>query len=130
MSDREFRAVFETAAESRLWLFLSAAARLWPAAWADSSTARLVRRAALSIDEWNAVDRVRYGAVTVGWAALAHLGCLALFPAYVAPALPQAAIVAVALGAVVIAGRPEPFATAWTESRLNQIARPDQNKDT
>lgn len=123
MSDHEFRAVRETATESRLRLALSAAARHWSAAWTHATVTRLVRQVAMAAAEWSVADRVRYGAVAVVWAALGHLGCLALFPAYVAPGLPKAPIVAIALVAAVVAAAPEPFVKAWSESRLGRVGR-------
>ena len=115
MTDREFRAVYETAAESRLWQALSAAQRAWSAAWRDSSAVRVAGRTRASIGQWPVVDRVRYGAIALGTAALGHLGFLALFPAYVAPALPRGAMLAVAILAAVIASLPQHFVRAWRE---------------
>ena len=115
MTDREFRAVYETAAESRLWLAWSAAQRAWSAAWRESSAVRLAGRVTASLGEWPAADRVRYGAIALATAALGHVGFVALFPAYVAPAFPRAAVLAVAILAAVVASLPQQFVRAWGE---------------
>ena len=113
MSDRDFRALAETAVESRLWLAASAAGRAWSAAWRDSSAAGVFTRAAAVTHEWTASDRVRYGAIAIATMALGHLGLVALFPVYVAPAMPMTFMLAVALLAAVVAAAPHAFVRAW-----------------
>ena len=113
MSDRDFRALAETAVESRLWLAASAVARAWSAAWRESSAVGAVRRAAAVTHAWTAVDRVRYSAIAIATMALGHLGLVALLPVYVAPALPMGFMLAVAVLAAAIAAAPHAFVRAW-----------------
>lgn len=122
MSDQDFRALYETAVESRLWLAASAVARAWPAAWRESSAAGAVRRAATVTNDWTAADRVRYSAIAIATMALGHLGLVALLPVYVAPALPMGFMLAVALLAMVVAAAPHAFVRGWSGSRQNNDA--------
>jgi len=133
MSDREFRALSETAVESRLWHAASSAGRVWSAAWRESVAAGFITRAAAVTSDWTASDRVRYGAIAVATMALGHLGLVALFPAYVAPALPITFMFVAALLAAAVAAVPHAFVCAWNQSRLREAGRrltsPDQNND-
>lgn len=123
MSDRECRALAETAVESRLWLAAGETVRVWSAAWRDSSAVRAGRRAAAVTDDWTAIDRVRYSAIAIATMALGHLGLLALLPAYVAPALPMTFMLVVALLAAIVAAAPNDFVRGWHRSRLRQAGR-------
>ena len=123
MSDREFRALSETAVESRLWLAASAAVWVWSAAWRESSAVGVVSRAAAITKEWSPIDRVRYGAIAIATMAIGHLGLVALSPAYVAPALPMTFMLAVALLAAVVGAAPNAFVRGWRQSRVQQAAR-------
>jgi hypothetical protein len=123
MSDREFRALADTAVESRLWLAASAAARAWSAAWRESSAIGVVMRATAVTNERTAIDRARYGAIAIATMALGHLGLVALFSVYVAPALPMTFMMAVALLAAAVAAAPHAFVRGWQQSRLRQAAR-------
>lgn len=113
MSDRDCRALTETALESRLWLAASAAMRAWSAAWRDSSVVGVFTRAAAVTSEGTAAARVRYSAIVIATMALGHLGLVALLPVYVAPALPMTFMMAVALMAAVVAAAPQAFVRAW-----------------
>lgn len=123
MSDRDFRALVDTAVESRLWLAGAAAVRAWSAAWRESSCVGAVRRAAAVTGDWTAIDRVRYSAIAIAAMALGHLALVALFPAYVAPALPMTFMLAVALLAAAVAAAPNGFARAWRQSRVREAGR-------
>lgn len=120
MTDREFRALYETTAESRLWRAGAGAVRMWSAAWRDSAAVRAIGGVRSSIGGWSARDRLRYGALAVAIAAFGHLVLASLLPAYVAPALPRGLILTVAAIAAAIAIAPQLFATAWSESRLRR----------
>lgn len=123
MSDRDFRALTETAVESRLWLTGSGAVRAWSAAWRESFAAGVVRRATAVTNDWSASDRVRYSAIAIATMALVHSGLVALLPAYVAPALPMTFMLAVALLAAAVAAAPNAFVRGWRQSRLRQAGR-------
>ena len=133
MSDREFRALSATAVESRLWQAASSAVRVWSAARRESVAAGFITPAAAVTNDWTASDRVRYGAIAVATMALGHLWYVALFPAYVGPALPITFMIVAALMAAAVAVVPHAFVRAWNQSRLHEAVRrltsPDQNND-
>jgi hypothetical protein len=123
MSDQEFRALAETAVESRLGRAASDAVRVWSAAWRESSVVGVVRRAAAVTNDWTAIDRAQFSAIAIATMALGHLGLVTLVPAYVAPALPPTFMAAVALLAAAVAAAPHGFVRGWHQSRLRQAAR-------
>ena len=133
MSNREFRALSETAVESRLWHAASSAVRVWSAAWRESVAAGLITRAAAVTNDWTTSDRVRYAAIAVATMALGHLGLVALFSAYVAPALPITFMIVAALLAAAVAAVPHAFVRGWNQSRLREAGRrltsPDHNNE-
>ncbi len=123
MIDRDFCALSETAVESRLWRAFAKAGRVWTAAWQESAAARTITRVAEVTGDWTPIDLVRCAAIVVTTMTLGHLGLVALFPAYLAPALPLMFMVAVALLAAAVALMPRGFVHAWNQSRLRQASR-------
>src|SRR5262245_41683984 len=69
VNDSGFESVIQVARESticRLCLVMTRASRT---AWADSAFARLVRGALSPVSTWPLETRVRFGGLTIAWAA-------------------------------------------------------------
>lgn len=110
--------------DSRLWRAIVRPLTLAPAAWQSSLTGRGFRAGAARLSSWPRAQRVRFSALTIGFAAAVHAVMLQVVPQYARPGIPLwwlALVVAVAMFAGVFA---EAVTAAWSGSKMAALTRP------
>lgn len=107
------------------WLVrgVDAGASVWRAAALRSAFAVSLRRMMDRFGSLAAADRLRAVAVFVATAAIAHLLLLRFVPPHIAPALPKALWVLVALVSSVVASVPERLIAGWESSVVSRLWR-------
>jgi len=93
------------------------------AAWRHSSMVRAMRPITASLHTLDRSSRLRFGALTIAWAAIVHLGIRKMLPLYVVSGLPwwwNALIAAASLATWAYA---EAVVSAWPSSALPRVWR-------
>ena len=110
--------------DSRLWRAIVRPLTLAPAAWQSSLMGRGFRAGAARLSSWPRAQRVRFSALTIGFAAAVHAVMLQVVPQYARPGIPLwwlALVVAVAMFVGVFA---EAVTAAWSGSEMAALTRP------
>jgi hypothetical protein len=90
-------------------------------AWASSAVAGRWRHASDAFRHSPPPARLRWWAIAIGAAAVAHVGLRALMSSTVAPAMPMAVYIAIAAGSALVAWQAQGFQRAWHGSRLSRL---------
>ena len=117
MSD-DFGHVRRVTADSLQGRLILGVGRLVRRAWDDSRLLSLVANIRRGLSRSSIPERTRMAALAVAIGLTTNAAARSIVPPYVAPALPIAVIVAMALMAGAVAAAPEAFVAAWRESRI------------
>ena len=123
MIDADFENLRRAAIDSRLGRAARLTARVVTAAWSSSSVARWFEAGIGLATLGPVTHRVRFVAMVLGWAGVAHLAMLAVVPPYVAPGLPRFWIGFGMAAAIVVAVLPDAFTRAWPDSRARRLVQ-------
>ncbi len=123
MIGSEFPGLTDATNRSRLVRAANGFVHVLAAAAASSSTGRWLKEGREAFDRLTAIERLRWSATTLGWAAVLYWGGLAVMPPYTATGLPRPFFLALAVVAWLIAGNAETVARAWSTSRVARIVR-------
>jgi hypothetical protein len=106
------------------WLVrtIDASATAWRVAATRSAIVRALRSAITRFSSLAPADRLRAVAAFSATATIVHLLLLSVVPAHIAPALPQAVWVLVALTALVVAIAAKAVTNAWKSSFRSPVA--------
>ncbi len=123
MSTGEFPALSDTANRSLLVRAAKAVINLLAAAADSSATWRWIKSRREAFVHLTAIDRLRWSAMTLGWAVILYWGGLAVMPPYTATGLPRWSFLALAIVAWLVAGNAETVSRAWPTSRVARMVR-------
>jgi len=110
--------------DSRLWRAAVRPLTVAPAAWQSSRTAQACRSSVARVSSWPQAQRVRFWAMTIGFAAAVHAAILQVLPAYARPGIPMWWIALVIAAAMLTAVCAEAIAAAWPGSAMARLTRP------
>jgi hypothetical protein len=93
------------------------------AAWRHSSMVRALGPITAVMSALDRPRRLRFGALTIAWAAIVHLGIRNVLPLYVVSGLPWWWNALVAAVALAISAYAEAIVSAWPSSALSRAWR-------
>ena len=107
--------------DSRLWRAVA-----WPltaaaAAWHSSLIAHAYRSCVATLSSWPQAKRVRFGAMTIGFAAAVHAAILQVVPPYARPGIPLWWLAVVIAAAMLAAACAEAIIAAWPGSAIAKL---------
>lgn len=123
MSSGEFPALSDAASRSLLAGAAKTVITVLAAAADSSATWRWIKGRREAFVHLAAIDRLRWSAMTLGWAIVLYWGGLAVVPPYTATGLPRPFFLALAIVAWLVAGNAATVARAWSASRVARMVR-------
>ena len=123
MNSGEFPALSDAANRSFFVVAAKTVITVLAAAADSSATWRWIKGRREAFVHLTAIDRLRWSAMTLGWAIVLYWGGLAVMPPYTATGLPWWFFVPLAIVAWLVAGNAETVARAWSSSRVARMVR-------